>query len=158
MFGKLGIEGSVSNLSLRALDTHGTGDYIGGLAGRNLGSITNCQVTGTLRGISEVGGIAGCNWAGNVTQCMSTILASGKNTVGGLVGYSTRYSHITDCGSVSTVRGDSKIGGLVGENNAGHVTKSYFKGTASGGQIIGPTGSANCLRTSRVCWKRFQTV
>ena len=86
LFGQLVSGATVSSLGLRAVDIHGTGDAVGGLAGWNDARITACYSTGAIRGKWYVGGLVGGN-DGNVTTSYSVGTVIGEGAVGGLVGY-----------------------------------------------------------------------
>ncbi len=58
------------NLTEAIVLPQGSGCQVGVLAGRNYGSIVNCQVSGVLEGEEEVGGIAGVNEAGAVIRVL----------------------------------------------------------------------------------------
>ncbi|MDO4989582.1 MAG: GLUG motif-containing protein [Eubacteriales bacterium] len=79
--------------SIIALNLSGTvaprGDdsMVGGLAGRNRGTITACSFTGTVSAKSQVGGLVGLNEAsGVVTACTASGSVSGLSATGGVCG------------------------------------------------------------------------
>jgi hypothetical protein len=112
-----------------------TGEYIGGLIGRNTGSVLNCYATGKVTGRGYAGGLLGDN-SGNATQCYSTSAVSGSNFVGGLVG--SNYSgDVTSCYSNGRVTGKNFVGGLAGYNYDGSITTSYSTGAVSGSNFVG---------------------
>jgi hypothetical protein len=86
LFGELGPGAIISNLALEEVDINGTGNNVGGLAGANEGSITNCYITGSVRGDDNVGGLVGYNYLGTITTSYSTSSVSGDRDIGGLVG------------------------------------------------------------------------
>ncbi len=91
-----------------------TGNYdTGGLAGQSGGTITNCYTTGSV--ISDLwgGGLVGDN-DGNLTSCYSTGSVVGNEDIGGLVGCNS--GTITSCRSAAKVTGKDNSGGLVGYN------------------------------------------
>lgn len=68
-----------------------TGENIGGFFGRNYGSIYNCTNKATIKGGTNVGGIAG-NFEFNnpnmiFSNCINEGVVSGNTRVGGLIGY-----------------------------------------------------------------------
>ena len=96
LFACIGVDGSVTNLTLENVNLQGT-NYIGGIAGYALGEITDCKVSGKIIYIPQnsykiyLGGIAG-RAENNVNGCTSSveIIADGVNGetyVGGIVGY-----------------------------------------------------------------------
>ncbi len=82
LFGYVG--GEVRNLGLENVQVLGS-DYVGGLVGRNYGTVSGCYSTGSVLGSGSVGGLVGDN-DGTVSQCYSTGSVSGSDYVGGLVG------------------------------------------------------------------------
>lgn len=147
LFGVIGAGGTVRDLYLRdcsmeagVWETTGVDFdlYLGAIAGRNYGTVTNCCVFGTSKVkassyvenvFAYVGGIAGHNCGdGTVTNCCHlgeiTVAASEKNnstSAGGIAGYSSGQS-IENCfhtGSVSAeASGIVCVGGVVGDNSA----------------------------------------
>ena len=132
LFGQLGSTTKVSNLGLEAVDVNGTGDCIGGLAGRNDGSsIVRCYSIGTVAGNEDVGGLLGRNY-GTITDCnsASTVTGSGDH-IGGLVG-NNYYGTVSRCHSTGSVSGNSEVGGLAGYSNEGTVIQCYSTSVVSG--------------------------
>ena len=65
----------------------GTRSSVGGIAGRNAGTLQNCAFSGTVRGESAVGGIAGRNEAGGqIIGCTVSGSVSGEDGTGGVAG------------------------------------------------------------------------
>ncbi len=90
------------------------------------GAITNCYSSGTVQGISRVGGLAGTT-AGAITNCFSTaqVNAAG-NDAGGLVGYNAGGT-ITNCFSTGAVSGKgASVGGLVGAEAKGAAINCFW--------------------------------
>ena len=133
LFGGLGSPGRIIDLGLDAVNIKGTGPYVGGLVGYNMGSVVHCRVSGTV---------------------------SGGDYVGGLVGY-TRYGHdIISCHSEAVVSGKSQVGGLAGAND-GCIASSLSSGSVSGslyvGGLVGSSDDSviNCCSTAAVRGDRF---
>ena len=98
LFGLLEPGAEVKNLGVVDVNIAGSGDYVGGLVGENVGAVTACYSTGIVSGDSSVGGLVGRNggrlgdsWdGGGVTNCYSTAAVTGTgDCVGGLVGSNT---------------------------------------------------------------------
>ena len=138
LFGKLS-GARISNLGLKDVDIKGTGDCIGGLAGRNKGNIITSYSTGVVSGEDDVGGLVGAN-SSSIVSSYSTSTVSGDDNVGGLVGYN--FGSIITSYSTSTVGGDRFVGGLVA-SNSGSITASYSTGTVSGKRDVGGFVSDN---------------
>lgn len=74
------------NLELN-ITPSGTRENIGGLAGKNGGTILNCSVRGTVRGKTYVGGITGINLAdGKIVNSQNHASVYGEHYVGGIAG------------------------------------------------------------------------
>ena len=121
------VEGSVTASSLRA---------VGGLAGREDGTITDSYSTASVVGDERVGGLVGRN-EGTVTDSYATGSVEGDEEVGGLVG--RNRSSIQTSYAVGPVTGNTNVGGLVGRNND-TVTDSYWD-TESTGQSTSDGGT-----------------
>ena len=112
---------------------------VGGVVGRNNGTITDSYVTGNVIGNGRyVGGLVGYNRDdGTIIDSYATSNVVGVREVGGLVGYNyggtITGSHAT--GAVSSDGGSSSaldaVGGLVGRNHGGTVAHSYSTGAVS---------------------------
>ncbi len=139
LFGYLFDSGSVKNLGLENCSVSGDSNsyFVGGLVGRNDGSISNCYSTGSVSGRSVVGGLVGYNEDGSIANCYSMAEVSSNGGAGGLV--SSNNGHIANCYSTGAVSGNIYgVGGLVGENSwLGDITKCYSTGAVSGGGDIG---------------------
>ncbi|UCF08881.1 MAG: hypothetical protein JSW28_04095, partial [Thermoplasmata archaeon] len=129
--------GSVSNCYVEDSRVSGGSSKIGGLVGKNNGTITNCQSSSTVLGGHAVGGLVGENGSGMVTNSHSSCEVSGDLDVGGLVGDNWSGT-VANCCSNSDVSGGNNVGGLVGLNyDYGSVSISYSTGDVSGGSNVG---------------------
>jgi len=136
LLGQLGSTASVSNLGLKAVEVIGTGWFVGGLAGANGGTVSNCYSTGLVGGTgSYVGGLVGEN-GGSITSCYSSASIIADWSVGGLVGLNSWAGSVTNCYSSGSVSAYSIVGGLVG-GNEGSITVSYSSGSVSGTYNVG---------------------
>ncbi len=167
LFGKCISESSIYNLGLEAVDVNGTGRYIGGLVGENIGAIRSCYILGDVTGGWTVGGLVGANGnpierTGSIALCYSDANVCGVSSVGGLVGdnlhagITSSYSSgivngdedvgglvgqcsgsVVSCYSTSTVTGNVNVGGLIGESYHGCVKSCYSAGSSHGGESVG---------------------
>ena len=84
---------------------------LGGLAGENQGTITNCTFSGTVSGTDSLGGIAGVNEAhGQIINCSFSGSVTGEHYVGGIAGQN--YGSIIQCenrGSINTTEVDAEL-------------------------------------------------
>lgn len=142
-------KGAIVNCHITNATIRGGGS-VGGLAGGNDGSITNCSVMGIVVG-DYAGGLVGSG-NGAIRCCYSTCDVSGETNLGGLIGYNTgivSYSYAT-----GDITGQNKIGGLVGHNRfraiimtclaTGHVTGTEDVGGLTGsndGLSVGGPGT-----------------
>jgi len=101
LFGAVTEAAVIKNLGLVAANVTG-GDTVGGLVGSNWGRVSDCSVTGSVKGRRNVGGLVGVNglrWdsgyddlvpdPGTVSNSYSAAIVSGESSVGGLVGSNT---------------------------------------------------------------------
>lgn len=146
LFGCIGEEGSVKNLTLREAKVKGR-IYTGILAGYNKGTIESCIVSGSVETYAAGGGLAGQN-TGVICEShsMGEVRADQGDGVGGLVGVNSanigeialdRKGIIRQCSSESQVNGNTNAGGLVGFNDCGTIENSYATGDVSGVSYVG---------------------
>lgn len=110
--------------------TEGSGENIGGLVGKNTGSVTAAYNTGAIKAKDStyVGGIAGTN-AGKIDQVFSSIFTQdgnegqveGKTAVGGLIGLNTEKGIVTDAYTTSK----APNGGSIAGENQGLLKNVY---------------------------------
>jgi hypothetical protein len=163
--------GTISNLTVTVTTVTGTGSYVGVIAGRNEGTITNCSVSATVSASSYAGGIAGDNWK-TIQDCRSTgsVTTTGGINGGGITGENVEDNNdntpqILRCFSSANVTVYSNnAGGIVGSHEKGIVENCYSTGeiksnnTNAGGiagGIIGESGDTTttitkCYRSSKV--------
>ncbi|MDD7528089.1 MAG: GLUG motif-containing protein, partial [Bacteroidales bacterium] len=93
-FGHVGEGGKISNVGV--VDSYFNGRLmVGGVCGRNYGSISNCYNTGAVSGLFSVGGVCGDNY-GSISNCYSAGAVSGRDHVGGVCGYNNSGT-ISNC-------------------------------------------------------------
>ena len=87
-FRKLSQSAYVSDLHIQGkVIPGGSRSKVGGVAGYNAGTVTDCSFTGTVSGRDQVGGIVGCNdVTGIVQRCFTEGAVSGNHFVGGIAG------------------------------------------------------------------------
>ncbi len=132
-------------------------DHIGGMVGRNSGTIINCYANGSVMGNGYVGGMVGYNY-GIITNCCAGSVVIGNKNVGGMVGRHGRdyppfspnlgrdlvflgpRDKISNCYSTSDVSGGDRVGGLAGEQTlalGSTITNCYSTGSVSGNDDVG---------------------
>lgn len=130
LFGSSEADGNIKNVGV--VDSYFKGnDFVGGVCGRNDGTITNCYNAGNLTAIESsatIGGICGYN-SGTVTNCYNTgtVTATGQvASVGGVCGCSTApISNCYNIGTVTATSSSTDISGICGYN-FGPVTNCYY--------------------------------
>ena len=141
------LSGTVRNFTLDDAEITGL-EYVGGIAGRNNGTIQNCVVTSAVvlhgsRASSTAGFVAGIAGAsnGSVTNCRSSVhIVSVYNVwnsaigLGGIVGNVWGSGEIRACFAegvrIETNDGNSGcryVGAIVGQSN-GNLSGNYYRG------------------------------
>ena len=131
LFGSSEADGNIKNVGV--VDSYFKGNnFVGGVCGRNDGTITNCYNAGNLTAIESsatIGGICGYNNGGTVTNCYNTgtVTATGSvASVGGVCGCSIEL--ISNCYNIGTVTATSSgadISGICGYN-FGPIKNCYY--------------------------------
>jgi The GLUG motif len=162
LFGYLAGSAVVRDLGLENSSIQGMA-CVGGLAGRNTGTISHCYGTGVVTGNYTVGGLVGYNDEGHVSECHSTGEITGEwEDAGGLVG--SNSGSLSNCYSTAEVNLTEgfHLGGLAG-TNSGNVSNCYSTGAVTGcgaytGGLIGYDSQgcvSNCHSTGAVTdWYR----
>ena len=103
----------------------------GGLVGTTYSSIVDSSTSGTVQGISNVGGLVGqLEPDAEISNSNSTSTVEAvNNNVGGLVGFNSGV--ISNSYAKGTVTGYTGVGGLVGANS-GDIERSYSQSTVTG--------------------------
>ena len=77
LFGQLASSAQVTNVNMVDVGITGSGDYVGGLVGRNLGALIECVSKGNVAGRETVGGLVGRNH-GALSGCASGGALAGR--------------------------------------------------------------------------------
>ena len=117
------------------------GNQVGGLVGKNMGSVTSSHATGNVTGIHAsvgyVGGLVGWHLGGTISGSHTENKVVGAALgIGGLVGVSESNARIVNSYALGQVRGKNQVGGLVGENK-GSISDSYVQSTVTGDSQTG---------------------
>jgi beta-lactam-binding protein with PASTA domain len=159
LFGQIGSAGEVKNLGLKNVSiTSGSLSFnLGGVAGGNDGSISNCFSKGNISGGERsynLGGLVGEN-DGSISRCYSSCTVTGGDSSsgdGGLVGINDVNGNISSCYSTGAVSGGDLslvLGGLTGENS-GDINDCYSTGDVSGGDYVGGLVGLNDASDSNI--------
>jgi hypothetical protein len=150
--------GTVRNLNLASVAINATGGgNVGALAATNNGSIINVGVTGSVTSSSGlVGSLVAVNETGaTIASSFSAgTVAATTGSAGGLVG--SNGGSITNSYSMAAVSGGAgtTLGGLVGVLGGGTITNSYAAGRVSGGNpgstggLVGSTNAGSVISSS----------
>lgn len=117
---------------------------MGGVVGLNEGIIRGCTLSGSMGSATQdyIGGIAGLNvggrTAGTIENCTTekNCTVTGRNTVGGIVGYNLSGGRIQNNTSSANVSG---AGGVVGAQEGAKAVLRYAKNL---GQVTANVGAA----------------
>lgn len=138
-------------------------DAMGGVVGLNEGLITNCTLSGSMGSATQdyIGGIAGLNVGGRTAGAIENCTAgknctvTGRTAVGGIVGFNLSGGRVQNCTGSANVSGAGRVGGIAGENG-GEIVLSGAKagarrvtGSGSGvGGVIGVNTADGTLRAA----------
>lgn len=142
LFGTADENCEISNIVVLNANIVGS-ECVGGIVGHLINSsVSNCYVSGIVKGSSNVGGIVGkMDKASSVVSCISNGSVEGDECVGGICGYSYPYeysatniiSNIDKCYNSSNVSGRTCVGGIVGKTYVSYAYKNkYVEGTYGG--------------------------
>jgi len=142
LFGFVGEGGLIKNVGVVDVDV--TGEFlVGPLVGLiDMGTVTNCYATGSVKGTGVVGGLVGASWMGTIKDSYSTCSVSPAMELeafgfGGLVGDSGDGTIISSCHASGTVSGHEYVGGLVGGGDYSTIRDCYFTGSVTGNRYVG---------------------
>lgn len=131
-------DGTISSCNIFG-SLSGSGKDIGGITGENTGLIENCRVSADVTGSSTgIGGIAGYNNGGTINSCYTDGIITGRNrTVGGIVGDNS-FGIVSNCYTKGKVSGSqSEIGGIIGRNYQGTVKNCFANSSLGSGENKG---------------------
>jgi len=114
--------GTVTGVVLRSVDITG-GDFTGSVVGEVTdGTVTECFVTGSVRGIDYTGGVFGECRNSTVTDVATAADVTGEKWVGGLVGRKEatagENSTIQRVYTLGEIKGDEWVGGFIGRQES----------------------------------------
>ena len=144
LFGVVGKEGFIENLVIKDASCSGGTSYgsVGITVGINRGTLSNITVYGQVNaaGSDNVGGVVGRNY-GSVYGCKNHATVSGRRYVGGVVGncdISNFGLSFYDCRNDGEIQGNLRVGGIAG--NVSVTKKTTIYGMRNEGTV---TAAAN---------------
>jgi len=111
LFSKIAASGKVQNLGIAGTVTGKK--YVGGIAGKNAGSIENCKNTAAIKGASADG-----RW------------------IGGIAGETSNGSKILNCYNIGTISSDRSGKGVCLGGIAGNAPRAKISNCYNAGQIV----------------------
>ena len=146
LFGSTYGIGKVNNAYVNDSKIISTGDYVGGINGRNDRELADVYVENSeITGRNNVGGIAGINNSNITRVYVYNCKIVGTNNIGGIIGNIIRGS-ISFTYNNATIIGTSNIGGIIGyfpntgvtsTNNVTNISYNYASANISGSNNIG---------------------
>lgn len=118
---------SIINNCVASVDITASGEAVGGLIGRNSGSITNCAASGSISGGLSAGGLIGTNYYGSTKFSNANVDVTGSGYLGGLIG-GNYYHDVEQCYALGNINGQYALGGLIGKQWYGSITDNYAMG------------------------------
>ncbi len=153
-FGCIGASGVVKNIEVNA-NYFCASSFVGGIAGMNIGVITDCINNGYVIGGTNAGGVVGSN-IGEIINCHNNTAVTGTDNVGGVAG-TNNQGKITGSYSIGDVSASgSCVGGVVGDNYEGEIINCYNSGLVAGDFYVGGVAGnsdgnvTNCYNTGTV--------
>lgn len=126
-------------------------DNVGGIAGRNSGTVREAYNESIVSGRDNVGGILGVNTGASVTDVSNAARVTGEaasddtsDHVGGLVG--SNSGSITNGRNNGEITGSQYVGGLVGNNASGSTLSNLVNDEAAsitGDKYVGGIAGSN---------------
>ena len=146
LFGSTYGLGKVNNAYVNDSKIISTGDYVGGINGRNDRELADVYVENSeITGRNNVGGIAGINNLNITRVYVYNCKIIGNNNIGGIIGNIIR-GVISFTYNNATIIGNSNLGGIIGyfpntgvtsTNNATNISYNYASANISGSNNIG---------------------
>ena len=139
LFGYLGRNSNVKDLTLDNCTITSTQSRVGGIAGYTDGNISGCTVSGSITGTGNVAGIVAYIDSGvsaPLTNCTfsGTVTATNGNAAG-IVTLSN--ARIENCTNNGTIQGKNEVGGILAGGGSSPVTGCTNNGAVTGQKYIG---------------------
>ena len=125
LFGYIGGDGVVQNLGITDSYLFAY-SYVGGIANRNNGTITNCYNEGSIGGEDTLfGGIVSEN-TGTITNCYNSGYITGFAYTAGIA--ASNDNTITNCYNTNDISGTDHVAGITSLCSGGIISKCYNTG------------------------------
>lgn len=123
-----------------------TASSVGGIAGANLGSISDSYNDGDITGGNYVGGVVGFNnTGGKISNVVNAGDVYGSGTsIGGLVGFNS--ASVEQASNAGAIDGQEYVGGLVGKNASRAILENLYNSisaTITGDKYVGGIAGLN---------------
>ncbi len=123
--------GSVNDVDLSGYDRTGLSSAIaGGIVGYNVGTVSDCYISGSVFATPVAAGIAASN-VGTIQRCYASVNASAKSS-GAIVGYNLNHGNIINCHANGNINGSIMAGGICAENRSSKIIDCYTLALVSG--------------------------
>ena len=117
--------------------------FVGGLVGRNRGTVIASHASGNVSGDAVVAGLVGRSWSGKGTSTVrdsyaAVTVSAAQHSAGGLVG--GNGGTIISCYATGDVTSINQVGGLTGissDSNTATIISSYATGNVTGDRQVG---------------------
>lgn len=128
-------QGCISRCHIIDVNVEGM-SQIGGIAGPSGARITECEVTGVIKGYYAVGGIVGTN-GGEITKSDANVYIE-CYADGGAIAGENFWGKINDCNSIGVICGTGyELGGFTGRNGHGMISNCSADVNVTGGNYVG---------------------
>ena len=139
LFGYLGRNSNVKDLTLDNCTITSTQSRVGGIAGYTDGNISGCTVSGSITGTGNVAGIVAYIDSGvsaPLTNCtFSGTVTATNGCAAGIVTLSN--ARIENCTNNGTIQGKNEVGGILAGGGSSPVTGCTNNGAVTGQKYIG---------------------
>ena len=160
LFGYLGRNSNVKDLTLDNCTITSTQSRVGGIAGYTDGNISGCTVSGSITGTGNVAGIVAYIDSGvsaPLTNCtFSGTVTATNGSAAGIVTLSN--ARIENCTNNGTIQGKNEVGGILaggsnpisGCTNNGNVTGSKYVGGIVGMSTNRVSNISDCTNNGHI--------
>ena len=139
LFGYLGRNSNVKDLTLDNCTITSTQSRVGGIAGYTDGNISGCTVSGSITGTGNVAGIVAYIDSGvsaPLTNCtFSGTVTATNGCAAGIVTLSN--ARIENCTNNGTIQGKDEVGGILASGGSSSVTGCTNNGAVTGQKYVG---------------------